>query len=39
MGFWLFRLLLCGCNVMDVLGEENAVKAGFDFEDVGKPAE
>jgi len=33
MGYWLFRLLLGGRNVMDVLGEENPVKASFDFED------
>ncbi len=39
MGFWLFRLLLCGCNVIDVLGEEHTVKAGFDFEDLIRPAE
>ena len=39
MGFWLFRLLLCGCNVIDVLGEENAVRASFDFEDLAGPAE
>jgi hypothetical protein len=39
MGFWLFRLLLCGHNVIDVLGEENAVKAAFDFEDLAGSAE
>lgn len=39
MGYWLFRLLLAGCNVMDVLGEESPVKASFDFEDSVKIAE
>jgi hypothetical protein len=39
MGFWLFRLLLSGCSVMDILGEENAVKASFDFDDSVKPEE
>ena len=38
MGYWLFRLMLGGCNVMDVLGEENPVKASFDFEDSNKTA-
>jgi hypothetical protein len=33
MGYWLFRLLLGGVNVMEILGEEEPVKAGFDFED------
>jgi hypothetical protein len=39
MGFWLFRLLLGGCNVMDVLGEENPVRASFGFEDSAKAEE
>lgn len=29
MSFWLFRLLLCGCSVIDVFGEERAVKASM----------
>jgi hypothetical protein len=33
MGYWLFRLLLGGVNVMEILGEAEPVKAGFDFED------
>ncbi len=33
MGYWLFRLLLGGCNVMEILGEEHPIKAGFDFDD------
>ncbi|MCL5735226.1 MAG: hypothetical protein M1274_06485 [Actinobacteria bacterium] len=32
-GYWLFRLVLGGRTVMDVLGEENPVKASFDFDD------
>lgn len=33
MGYWLFRLLLSGHNVMEILGEQDPVKATFDFED------
>lgn len=33
MGYWLFRLLLSGHNVMEILGEHDPVKATFDFED------
>jgi hypothetical protein len=33
MGYWIFRLLLGGVAVMDILGEQEPVRAGFDFED------
>ena len=36
MGYWLFRLLLGGRNVMEILGQDAPVKASFDFEDSSK---
>lgn len=33
LGYWLFRLILGGQCVMDVLGEEHPVRASFEFED------
>jgi hypothetical protein len=39
MGYWLFRLLLAGCDVMEILGDENPVRASFDFDDSAVPEE
>lgn len=33
LGYWLFRLILSGRSVMEVLGEEHPVKASFSFEE------
>ncbi len=33
LGYWLFRLILGGHNVMEVLGEEQSIMASFTFED------
>ncbi len=33
LGYWLFRLILSGRGVMEVLGEEQPVQASFSFED------
>jgi hypothetical protein len=33
LGYWLFRLILSGHCVLEVLGEEHPVKASFEFED------
>lgn len=33
LGYWLFRLILGGERVMDVLGQEHPVKASFEFDD------
>ncbi|HLA80872.1 MAG TPA: hypothetical protein VJP78_04460 [Thermoleophilia bacterium] len=39
MGYWLFRLMLGGRSVMEILGQESPVKATFDFEDSVKAQE
>jgi hypothetical protein len=39
MGFWLFRLMLGGENVMEVLGEGQTVMASFELEDSVRPEE
>ena len=39
LGYWLFRLILGGHGVMEVLGEEHPVKACFPFDDSIEPEE
>jgi hypothetical protein len=39
LGYWLFRLILGGHCVMDVLGEDNPVTASFEFEDAIESSE